>query len=78
MKKTTKSDVQFLVDEKGNPSAVVIDIDLYEELIEQLEELKFGELAHEFVAEEKETKSKAKPKSKTPKAKVKAAKKKKK
>ncbi|MCL4361078.1 hypothetical protein M1446_01845 [Candidatus Dependentiae bacterium] len=53
MKNPNKPDVQFIVDEKGNPSAVVIDIDLYEQLIEQLEELKFGAIGLELAEEEK-------------------------
>lgn len=48
---------QYIIDEKGKKSAVILNIKIYERLLEELEELYLGNIAKIIKEEKEETKS---------------------
>ncbi len=58
--KTSKSPIsslspQYIVDKKGKKTAVILNIDSFEKLLEEIEDIYFGSLAKAALEQEEET-----------------------
>ena len=43
---------QFIIDQNGKKTGVIMNIEIFEELIQKIEELYFGALAHQSVKDQ--------------------------